>query len=369
MVVGLFESRAEVIYSSTDSSDAQGAFQHLKNEDGVALLTIPSDFGENINNNQTGNIHIRWVVKGVGAMESIPSGAVGGLIRAASEVISKTLIDGKVQLDPELTLHPIAISETTSFRGKLFEGLSPGQISGALSSQSVLIPLIIMMIIMMSGSQVIQSMGNEKGNKTLETLLTLPIKRSHIAIGKIIGSAIVGLLMASIYMLGFGYYMQSFQFGAVNLAETGLTLSILDYLLLGLSLFLTILAGLSICMFLGTFAKDYKSSQMLMFPLIILVFIPFFLSMFKSFYTLPLFLKVIMFVIPFSHSMMATGFLMFDDFAMVVAGIVYVAAFTIGVMTIVSNIFQSDTILTGRFQLEWLNKLLRGLSWKRKYRF
>ncbi len=364
-VVDLFKERSEVIYFSTESTDIQEALRQLEKNDGISLLTIPSDFSENINNNRPGNIHVRWVVKGIGTMESIPSGVVDGLIQAAGEVIAKNLILEKPQVNPDLALHPIAKSETTYFRGKSFEGLSPTELGGALSSQSIFIPLIIMIIIMMSGSQVIQSMGTEKGNKTLETLLTLPVKRSHIAIGKIIGSAIVGLIMASIYMLGFGYYMQSFQFGAISLADTGLALGIVDYLLLGLSLFLTILAGLSICMFLGTFAKDYKSSQMLIFPLMILVFIPFFLSMFKSFYTLPLFLKAILFLIPFSHAMMATGFLMFNDFPLVVAGLAYVGTFTIVVMTIVSYIFQNDTLLTGRFQMEWLNRLIRAISRKR----
>lgn len=358
-VVNLFKQRAEVIYFSTEGTNMQQALRQLEKNHGISLLTIPSDFSKSINHGQPGKIHVRWIVKGIGPMESIPSGVVDGLIQAAGEVVAKGLITEKTPVNPDLALHPITKSEATYFRGKSFEGFSPAELSGTLSSQSIFIPLIIMIIIMMSGSQVIQSMGTEKGNKTLETLLSLPVKRSHIAIGKIMGSAIVGLIMASIYMLGFGYYMQSFQFKAISLANTGLALGIVDYLLLGLSLFLTILAGLSICMFLGTFAKDYKSSQMLMFPLMILVFIPFFLTMFKSFYTLPLFLKVILFVIPFSHPMMATRFLMFNDFPLVVAGLIYVGAFTIVVMAVVSHIFQSDTILTGRFQMEWLNRLAK----------
>lgn len=97
---------------------------------------------------------------------------------------------------------------------------------------------------------------------------------------------------------------------------------------------------------------------MRMFPLIILVFIPFFLSMFKSFYTLPAILKAVLFVISFSHPMISVSFLMFNDYLFVIAGIIYVAAFTAGIMALVSYIFKSDTLITGRFEIEWLDRLI-----------
>jgi len=105
-------------------------------------------------------------------------------------------------------------------------------------------------------------MGMEKENKTLETLLTLPVKRSSIITGKIIASAVVGLLMAVIYMLGFGYYMQSLTTGLeVNLADFGLALGVQDYLLVGLSVFVTLLAGLSLCMVLGASRRTTKARR------------------------------------------------------------------------------------------------------------
>ncbi|KXB01076.1 hypothetical protein AKJ43_03690 [candidate division MSBL1 archaeon SCGC-AAA261D19] len=361
IVTGVFENNAEIAYSSKDSRDAQEALDRLKAKNGAALLIIPSNFSEEIENGKAGNIRVRWLVKGVGVMESIPTQAVNAEIQMAGKKISKTLIE-EGDIKPDVVLTPFSKSETTYLRGKEFEGVSPGQINQALSAHSTLIPIIIMIILLMSGGQVIQSMGMEKENKTLETLLTLPVKRRSIAMGKIIGSSVVGLLFAAIYMVGFGYYMASFQHGSVNVAEAGLTLGILDYTLLGLSLALTIIAGLTICMLVGAFAKDYKSSQMLMFPLIILVFIPFFLSMFKSFYELPVLGKIGMFLIPFSHPMMATNFLMFDNYALVIGGLAYVAIFTGAVISVVSHMFQSDTLLTGRFEAGWMNKLRRVLK-------
>ena len=219
-----------------------------------------------------------------------------------------------------------------------------------------MIPLVIMMIIIMAGGTVISSMGMEKENKTLETLLTLPVKRGSIVAGKIAGSAIVGLIMAVIYMVGFGYYMQSLTSSEIDLQDYGLTLGVTDYLLVLISLFITILAGLSLCMVLGCFAKNYKSAQTLTFPVTALAMIPMFMIMFKDFETLPLSLKIILFMIPFSHSMMSMRLLMFNDYLLVIAGITYVALFTIVTIAIAIWIFKTDRLLTGRTRKKRVDK-------------
>ncbi len=59
-------------------------------------------------------------------------------------------------------------------------------------------------------------------------------------------------------MVGFSYYATSFtQGGDVDLAAYGLQFTALDYGLITLSLFVALTAGLSLCMVLGTFAKNY----------------------------------------------------------------------------------------------------------------
>ena len=107
------------------------------------------------------------------------------------------------------------------------------------------------MIIMMAGGTVISSMALEKENKTLETLLTLPVKRVNIVVGKLGASALVGLLFAVIYMFGMSYYMQSFQFGGAANTPLDVTLSTPDLILMGILLFVTLLSALSFCMLLA----------------------------------------------------------------------------------------------------------------------
>jgi ABC-2 type transport system permease protein len=148
-------------------------------------------------------------------------------------------------------------------------------------------------------------------------------------------------------MIGFSRYMSSFQFSDINLADFGLALGMPDYLLVGVSLFVALLAGLSLCIVLGTFAKNYRSAQALIFPITALAMISMFTTIFKDFDTLPVVLRVLAFAIPFSHPMMAMRALIVDNYWLVIGGIAYTAVFTIVMVAVAVRIFNSDRLLTG----------------------
>jgi len=363
IATAILDERAEVVYNATDEADVQEALGEVKGKDGAAVLVIPEGFSESIYQNRSGEIRVIWIMKGAGMLDSIPTGAVEALIQAVNQGISEELISQGSSIDPEVALNPTVRNETTVFKGKEMEGLSPGAISGMLSSQSIIIPIIFMMIIITAGGTVISSMGMEKENKTLETLLTLPIKRSSIVAGKIVASALAGLVMAAIFMVGFSFYMQSLQMGLeADLADFGLTLGLQDYVLVGISVFMTLLAGLSLCMVLGTFAKDYKSAQNLILPITALTMIPMFMIMFKDFDTLPMVLKVVLFAIPFSHPMMSVRALLFGDYLLVLSGILYVTLFAVATVAVAVYIFKTDRLLTGRIG----RKRQGGSLWQRR---
>ena len=334
---------ARVVHSGTDVEEGLRRTE----EGGVALLVFPPEFSEKILGGEPGTIEIHWIMKGLGMMDSISAAPVEGLISAVNDALTVALLEGDSSLNPEVILHPTRRSDTTVVKGKTISGVSPSAISVTLMSQSIMIPLLVMMLMMMAGSTVISSMGLEKENKTLETLLTMPVSRSSIVTGKIVGSAVVGLIMALIYMFGFSFYMRSFQMGAIDLGKYGLALGPLDYVLVGASLFLALLAGLALCIVLGTFARDYRSAQTLLFPITAMAMIPMFLIMFKDFATVPLGLKTALFLIPFSHPMMAMRALMFDEYPLVLGGIAYSAVFSAVVIALAVRIFKSDRLLTG----------------------
>lgn len=360
MALTILHTNAKSVFNSTSIADLQDGLETVKQHDGVAVVLIPKNFTERITQEQQGTIEVYWIMRGTGIMDSISSGALELLLSYINTNLSKNLIEQNASVNASFVLSPTNRVETTFYKNRQFPGISPNMIAGMLASQSMLIPLVMMMIIIMAGGIVITSMALEKENKTLETLLTLPVKRTSIVTGKIIAASVIGLILAVIYMIGMQFYFKGFEVSVgANLAAYGLVLTTTDFLWIGISLFLTLIAGLSLCMLLGTFAKNYKSAQTLTFPITMLALIPMFITMFADFDTLPVAVKILTFAIPFSHPMMASRALLFDDYMLVIGGIVYVGIFALITISIVVWVFKTDRLLTGTTKFKWLKALKR----------
>lgn len=357
MAFEVFNTSSILAYEGTD---VEAGLESVEDAGGVALVVIPSNFTSDILNGSRGYIEVYWMMEGAGILDSISSASVDSLIRSMAYSITSYLVTESNDMDPTVVLSPLERADTTIFKDKQMEDVSPEFLVGVLSAQSFTVPFIIMMIIIMAGGMVISSMGMEKENKTLETLLTLPVSRHSIVSGKLVASALIGLVMAGIYMIGFNYYMRSLEMSAdIDMAKYGLDLGLVDFILVGTSVFVSLLAALSMCMVLGTYAKNYKSAQTLTMPITLLAIIPMFITMFKDFATLPLALQVVLFAIPFSHPMMAMREAMFGNYVLVLGGIAYVTVFAIGMVAIAVWIFNTDRLLTGSTKRNLLTALLR----------
>ncbi len=375
ILIDTLDGGAELVYNRTDEDGDLGelideGLEEVGNEGGAALLIIPLGFNDTIAlGEERASIRVIWILEGVGTFDSIPTGSVSGLLEVARSKITRELVGGDGgNVDTILAPFEYKSNETTMIKGGNPVNAGPGDIIGALATQSMLIPIMIMIVIMFSGGNVITSMGLEKENKTLETLLTLPVKRRSIITGKIVGSSAVGLAMALIYMLAYGFFMRGFYSSSdLNLEEIGLSLGIVGYLILAISISLAVLGALALCLVLGSFAKNYKSAQMLNGPLVALTMVPMFITMFKDFSTLPLTGKIVLFAIPFSHPMIASRALLFGDYLLPLSGLAYMAFFTLVMILIAVKIFNSDHLLVGRVKKEEEGKK-RGIRFGLKSR-
>lgn len=343
--------------------DLNGMLEKVKEAGGSALVIIPEGFSETVMDGTQASLDVYFIMTSTGLLASVPSAMVTATIGQASNALSSYMITnmgGSSDIPVSVIQSPIAqgANVNTYFNGDIMEGITPDLVSASLSSNSFIVPLIVMMIVIMAGGIVISSMGMEKENKTLETLLTMPVKRSHIVIGKLAAAAIVGLIMAMIYMVGMMVYMDSLMSGAsIDLAQYGMSVGVVDYLLLGVSLFLAIMSALALCMVLGIFSKDYKTAQGFTLPITFLAMVPFFVTMFFDFNSLPSVVQVLVFAIPFSHPMMAMNNLMLDNYSMVFAGIGYELIFAAAMIIIAVVLFKKDILITGRSKKKFSNKL------------
>jgi len=348
LVADILKNVSNILYEGKDIND--GIEITTKNK-GVSLLVIPEDFTEKISKESQAEIKIYWILRGLGIMDSVSSGVVEGLINYIKSEISKVLMKNSGLKYPDLVLNPVIKHNVTFLKDKKLENISPNQLINSISSQSMMTSVIIMMLILMSGGSVISSMGLEKENKTLETLLTMPVKRSQIVFAKILSAAISGLIMALIYMVGFSFYMKSFSIATKSVVLESMKLGMDDYLLIGSLLFTAMLSGISISLLLGIFSKDFKSAQSMNFPLIALAIFSMLITMFKDFDTLPSILKIVTFAIPFTHPMLAIRALMTGSHGIILWSILYTTLFAISIIGVVSWLFKSDILIVGRAKI------------------
>ncbi|MEA4977466.1 MAG: ABC transporter permease [Methanomassiliicoccaceae archaeon] len=342
------------LYPSTILSDDK--IISLMKDNGLSnLLIVDPYFSEDIDSGIQGKIEAYYITVNSGAFGGIDSDSVQGFVSVISGAVSTKLMENELSVDPAESAFlksPVSFNmpdNHTYVNGKLYSDITPSAISGAMMSQTLMVPIIIMIVIMVVGSIVISSMGTEKENKTLETLLTLPVKRTTIVSGKILASGIMGLVYGAAYMVGMYAYMNAMtaSAGSVNLADYGLVLEPIDWAITMLVMFASILCALGLCMIMGAFVKNYKSAQTMTLPISVLAMIPMFVFMFVGWNTLPAAMQAIMFIIPFSHPMMVMQNLMFGDYLLVFGGLIYCIAFAAVTVLITVRLYNSDILLVG----------------------
>lgn len=317
----------------------------------TAAFGIIPTFSEDINHGVRSSINTYYVFENEGLFSSVASVVTSAIPTYIADRISGELVSDVA--DPSAAgfiLNPISFhTPYTYIEGETYEGVTPSAISASVMSQTLMVPLIIMIVIVMIGSIVISSVGNEKENKTLETLLTIPVKRTTIVGGKLLASAVTGLIFGLGYMIGMAFYMNGITagIGTVNLADYGISIGMIDWVIIGIMIFLAIFCALGMCMILGAFAKNYKTAQTMTLPISVLAMVPMFVTMFMSWDALPGVLHAVLFAIPFTHPMMVMENLMFGNYEFVIAGLIYLLIFTLVTVYLTVRIYKSDILITG----------------------
>ncbi len=334
-------------------------------------LVIPAELKTNLSGNIRTTVNMYYTYSHGGIFGSVSSLTGTVFMNNINTIISKVLIDNSTGNEDKtaFSMSPLSAgTDYTTINGQICEGVTPYQIFSSLMGQSMIIPIIVMIIIVMVGSVVISSMGSEKENKTLETLLTMPIKRTTVVSGKLLAAAIMGLVYGVCYLAGMMMYSNGLTSGlsgtSVDLSKYGLVMDTLDWVILMVVLFLAIFCALGICMILGAFTKNYKMAQTMTLPISGLAIIPMFIFMFTSWENLPAIGQAVVFAIPFSHPMMAMDNLMFGDMMLVAEGIAYLAILDIVMILITVKIYNSDILITGLEQSKFFGRLSR--MFKRK---
>lgn len=330
--------------------------RRAKAEKIATVIVIPRGLSQEIAAGRQVSIPVYSIIRNFSLLGSLGSQAAKGAVSTINDYLSDQLLTHKAVGNPASLKNPVSAKNFTLI-GSRSAAIAPDLVSGFITSQTAFLPIVMFIIIVIASQMIAVSIASEKENKTLETLLSTPISRVSLVTAKMVAAGIVSLLIAVFYMFGFQSYMNGVTGGfnsttahnpqlAAAIAQLGLTLDLPAYLLLGASLFLSILIALAISLILGAFAEDVKSAQGLIAPITFLIMIPYFLTMFIDLNAAAPLLRFIVYAIPFSHPFLAGPFLFLHNYTAVAYGLVYQAVFFIIMVVIAARIFASDRVLT-----------------------
>jgi ABC-2 type transport system permease protein len=321
----------------------------------TAVIVIPEGFSRNITQNLSGQLQIYGIFRGGGMAGSVGFSLVQGLVDAFTKNLTLQTVQQGFPQNPEFVLNPIDVTQGSVVQSNPVD-VPPETLFSIVQSQLIGFPLAIFMLVILAMQLAATSVAAEKEEKTLETLMSLPLNRFTVLVGKLVGSTIIAAIGAVATIAGVIYYMGSFTIAgptqpSIDLAAIGLTPTALGYVILGISVFVALLCALAVAIVVSVFAEDVRGAQSLLGFVYTPLVLPIFVLMFADINSLPLALRIVMFALPFTHPVLASQALMTGDYLLPALGIVYVVALTLVIMYLASRIFATEKILTMRLSL------------------
>lgn len=358
IVEALKNAGAEVKEFSVDSDDYADI---LEKNNIKSIVIIPEGFTADIENHKKPEIITASKMTSASAMTNMSSGNDGAVSLISNTIASRIATEyGMSAEDFGIIESPIVLNENTVVNDKSAT-VSVNTVLNKVMNQNMILPVVVIILIMMTSQSLVSSISNEKMDKTLETLLSAPVSRTSVITAKMLAAAVVALLNAVVYMLGFSNVLKTASTQTDGLVlemagnilsaddaikQLGLSLSAGDYVLVGIQLFLTIMICLSVSIILGALVNDTKSSQTVIMPIMILAMIPYVISMLTDVNSLPAIAKIFVYAIPFTHTFSAMSNLMFGNDTIFIFGIIYQVVVFLVCMFFALRLFNSDKILT-----------------------
>ena len=138
---------------------------------------------------------------------------------------------------------------------------------------SSMLPMLLM-VFLFTGCMAVapESIAGEKERGTIATMLVTPMKRSHLAIGKISALALIALLSGISSALGTILSLPKLMGAATDQLNANFY-QVNDYLMLGVVILSTVLLLITLISIISAFAKTIKEAQTYIMPLMIVVMV------------------------------------------------------------------------------------------------
>jgi len=338
------------------SNSLDEALKILPQYNASGIVLLPNGLSNNISKGISGQIITYVALSSLSIVEQGKASVFQSVIEAFNKALSLQIITNNIpSTDPTFVANPISGDYYTYFNGRT-SNVSPQVVFSTLTTQSMMMPIIIMIMLITTMTMASTAVAIEKETKTLETLLTLPVNRITILIGKLSGSLFVAILGTITYLIGFNYYMSSLMGGIggaqpqVDLSSLGITVTPIGYVLLGIVFFISIVASLAIAVTFSVFSEDVRSAQSSISYIYIIILVPILLLMFMDINTLPTYQQILLYIIPFTHTVVATRELLFGNYSTVLFNIAYLSVFTGVVLYLAAKLFTTEKVFTTKLK-------------------
>ncbi len=350
VLVKTLQNAPNVTVTLINASSVERALEFAAKRDQNVLVVIPHNFSESIINDKPATVKLYGIFRSVstGMKESVSEGRINAVISVLSEQIARIKIQKLGAGSPDAVLHPVR-AESMSYLKNRIVPVSPSIVSGVLASQSITLPIIIFLMVTITAQMAAGAVAAEKENKTLETLLTLPVKRTTIVASKITGTALMGLIAALAYMVGMRSYMESLGVqSGISLSELGLQIAPGGMVLFALIIFLTIIFSLSLAMILAIFAQDVQSANTVVSSVILPLAFPAFILMYTGIGELPAAARYALLADPFTHPIVAYQYMLSGNYTGMLTSIAYLAVLAALTLYTTARIFSTEKVLTAK---------------------
>ncbi|WP_297093105.1 ABC transporter permease [Thermococcus sp.] len=357
LLIKALEVAPNVTVTVVNATTLDEAIQQAIQKEQNVLVVIPPDFTARLQANETATVEIYGIFTTIstGIKESVSEGRINAVLGILSDEIARIKVKNLGASNPDAILQPIRTESRSVINNRVVD-ISPTAVSSVIAAQAFTIPLIVFMMVMITSQMAAGAIASEKENKTLETLLTLPVARTKIVAAKIFGTAMMGLVAAIAYMIGMRYYMSSFGLGSsgVSLEDLGLVVTPTGALIFALVVFLTIIIALSLAMIVATFAEDVQSATTLVSAVILPLAFPAFLLMYTDINDLPALLRYVLLAIPFTHPVIDYRYVLLSNYTPLIMSTVYLAVLAGVILYATAWLFSTERILTA--QVSWGRK-------------
>jgi len=351
LAVQYFTSLPNVTVNVIQPEQISAAITDAQHLNATTLVVIPQGFSQNVTDRGEVSLQTYTPLKTFATTESAKAGVVSDIISSFSSYLSAYYIQtADPTLNSSVVMQPLQVNATSIVNGEQVD-IPPSTLDSIMLSQSFGTPIALMVVIILAMQIAATAIAVEKEQKTLETLLTLPVSRFNILSAKLIGSTVIAGLGAVTTVIGYTYYIDSFSssFTTATSVSFNLAPSLLFYVILGALLFLTLAFATSLAIVIGVFCEDVRSAQAVVGYLIIPIMIPTFMLLFSDLQSFSTGIQVGLLLFPFSYATIFSKMAYTGNYTIGLLGISYVLLWTVIVLYIGSRIFSSEKVLTAKF--------------------